>query len=1217
MIFFILLLTHHFIPLISSYEFILKYDSFYNVVERNHILSQFVKQFSLHSLQFSVERNRHLEFNDIDVLSIRQQREDNYDDLLNLLKLESAHNVHISNIYAQQKIRMKLSGRKSFPLKSESCSRKSFFFDFSPNKMPNYPPNNENDNLANLFNIDENQWPSGERGKNVKIAILDTGLKWNHSHFSNVKKRIDWTKTSTTILSRTSDKNSVENEENRNKLKLSKQFPIPPQVIIEENKTDDMDIADDVVGHGTFVAGVIGGRDGKCTGLAPDADLYIMKVFTKNQISYTSWFVEAFNFCLQNKIDIINLSIGGMDFMDEPFIQKIREMSSNGMIVVSAVGNDGPIFGSINNPADQSDVIGVGGLTNDDRLASFSARGMTTWELPNGYGRVKPDMITFSEKVLGSSLDGNCHRLSGTSVASPLVTGIVALLLSYERRKLNFLNKEIALTNVGKMKQCLMNGAERVIDANLFEQGAGRVNVNNALNNINQYIPQVSIHPSYLDFVECPFFWPHCLQPLYATAIPVKFNFTILNGIHEFGFIKDQPKLLGEISCYITINYSFSHIIWPYSGWLSIEIKVKPSAIETNRIVNGNIELTIESNQKESFIQIPIRLKIIPTPNKKKRILWDQFHSLRYPPGYFPRDDLLDSTSPLDVYADHLHTNFKDLFQYLRNKDYFIEILNKPFTKFNAKYYSSLIITDNEDEFLPEEIVKLYSDIRSHSLSLLIFADWYNLKIMSDLRFFDEHSGRWWLPDTGGANIPALNDLLKPFDIQFDDSVISGYIPLHQSDIIIYSGTTLQQFPEKGKLLQSNQIYLQIPNATKRSDSMENHILRNVGGLFDVRHLRKSKEMKPLRSFHFLSKDQLSKLPKRIEDKFERLREFFYLDDQLLSKLNFLKNDRIAFIQLINKLELLVEENPEIYESNRINKYLIESAILNNNEKKPSKLMSGRIAVFGDSTCIDSQFIRKSKNINCFSLFNQLLVYVVENRLSRPLDLVLKNSNIFSSSNVKMIKRPEWSELEKYSKTLKRLKPKIEYLDWKDVSDTIPMEANCEKQTEWPIFKIHHLQQMEPKVPLVPLHTTSIPVEGKSIFESQPIVNKRTNSTILFTILHQPLDIWYQHPFLCITFSIILFLLYLYRREKEKYHQWLISKDIQFTKNKIHIRNLFDQFFNNEQKNPSTDEYKPDEIPSVITESLKQFNRFNDIEMDRPHGRKVNRKSSDVIDFKH
>ena len=67
------------------------------------------------------------------------------------------------------------------------------------------------------------------------------------------------------------------------------------------------------------------------------------------------------------------------------------------------------------------------------------------------------------------------------------------------------------------------------------------------------------------------------------------------------------------------------------------------------------VSLTIESPAEEgeliprvSEIKLPIRVKIIPTPPRSKRVLWDQYHNLRYPPGYFPRDNLRMKNDPLD-----------------------------------------------------------------------------------------------------------------------------------------------------------------------------------------------------------------------------------------------------------------------------------------------------------------------------------------------------------------------------------------------------------------------------------------------------------------------------------------------------------------------------------------------------------------------------------------
>lgn len=190
-------------------------------------------------------------------------------------------------------------------------------------------------------------------GKGVNVAVFDTGLSKSHPHFKKIKERTNWT-----------------NEKSLN----------------------------DGISHGTFVSGIIGSSK-ECLGFAPDADLHIYRVFTSNQVSYTSWFLDAFNYAILKKINVINLSIGGPDFMDRPFVDKVQELSANKVIMISAIGNDGPLYGTLNNPGDQMDVIGVGGMNFEEKIAKFSSRGMTTWELPLGYGRLKPDIVTYGAQV--------------------------------------------------------------------------------------------------------------------------------------------------------------------------------------------------------------------------------------------------------------------------------------------------------------------------------------------------------------------------------------------------------------------------------------------------------------------------------------------------------------------------------------------------------------------------------------------------------------------------------------------------------------------------------------------------------------------------------------------------------------------------------------------------------------------------------------------------
>lgn len=118
----------------------------------------------------------------------------------------------------------------------------------------------------------------------------------------------------------------------------------------------------DKIGHGTFIASVVSSLNEDCPGLAPDAEVYIFKLFTSKHESYTQWFLDAFDHVLALGIDVVNLSNGGNDFMDEPFIRKINELTSKGVIIVSAIGNEGPFLGTLNNPGDLINVIGVGSL---------------------------------------------------------------------------------------------------------------------------------------------------------------------------------------------------------------------------------------------------------------------------------------------------------------------------------------------------------------------------------------------------------------------------------------------------------------------------------------------------------------------------------------------------------------------------------------------------------------------------------------------------------------------------------------------------------------------------------------------------------------------------------------------------------------------------------------------------------------------------------------
>ncbi|KAL3839876.1 hypothetical protein ACJIZ3_024467 [Penstemon smallii] len=612
--------------------------------------------------------------------------------------------------------------------------------------------------VTSLFGADA-LWSKGYTGAKVKMAIFDTGIRANHPHFRNIKERTNWT-----------------NEDTLN----------------------------DNLGHGTFVAGVIAGQDAQCLGFAPDTEIYAFRVFTDAQVSYTSWFLDAFNYAIATKMDVLNLSIGGPDYLDLPFVEKVWEITANNIIMVSAIGNDGPLYGTLNNPADQSDVIGVGGIDYNDHIASFSSRGMSTWEIPHGYGRVKPDVVAYGREIMGSKISRGCKSLSGTSVASPVVAGIVCLLVSVIPE-----NKRKDILNPASMKQALVEGASKLSGPNMYEQGAGRVDLLESYETLKSYEPRASIFPSVLDYTDCPYSWPFCRQPLYAGAMPVIFNTTILNGMGVIGYVESPPAWhpSNEEGNILSIHFAYSEVIWPWTGYLAIHMQIKEEGAKFHGEIEGNVTVKVysppgqgEKNPRRSTCVLHLKLKVVPTPERSMRVLWDQFHSIKYPPGYIPRDSLDVRNDILDWHGDHLHTNFHIMFNMLRDSGYYVETLGSPFTCFDANQYGTLLLVDPEDEYFDEEINKIKDDVINTGLGLAVFADWYNVDSMLKMKFFDDNTRSWWTPVTGGSNVPALNDLLAPFGIAFGDKILNGDFVINGEQSRYASGTDIVKFPEGGYL---------------------------------------------------------------------------------------------------------------------------------------------------------------------------------------------------------------------------------------------------------------------------------------------------------------------------------------------------------------------------------------------------------------------------------
>lgn len=370
------------------------------------------------------------------------------------------------------------------------------------------------------------------------------------------------------------------------------------------------------------------------------------------------------------------------------------------------------------------------------------------------------------------------------------------------------------LVNPASMKQALVHTARRLTKErrNIFEQGQGMLDLMAAAMYLDSYTPQATLVPPRLDTTDCPYMWPYCAQGLYYSAQPLVANVTILNGLGVVGYLDSaitwhpSPASAGDM---IDVSASLNGVLWPWTGSLTVRVAVKEVARSLHEVAEGEIRFSIVSplaagmGSRRAELRLPLRIQVVPTPPRRRRLLWDGYHSLAYPPGYIPRDDLMQRSDPLDWNGDHPHTNFRTLFQHLRRRGYFVEILTEPWTCFDPRNYAALLLVDSEEEFFDEEIAQLRRAVNEHGLSLFVVADWYSTATMEAVRFYDDNTRNWWFPETGGANVPALNELLKNWDIALGGHVLHGRFTYRSRVIEYRSGSSIVSFPAGGKIVSA------------------------------------------------------------------------------------------------------------------------------------------------------------------------------------------------------------------------------------------------------------------------------------------------------------------------------------------------------------------------------------------------------------------------------
>lgn len=172
--------------------------------------------------------------------------------------------------------------------------------------------------------------------------------------------------------------------------------------------------------HGTHVAGIIAAvKDGsKAVGVSPAADLYGVKVLDSNGAGYWSWVISGIDWCVNNNMDVVNLSLGSDIDPGSTAKAAFDNAYASGLLIVASAGNAGEGTNTVSYPARYDSVIAVGATTSLDERSSFSSTGPTVELAAPGTS-------------IYSTYPGNRYALlSGTSMASPHVAGVAALVLN-------------------------------------------------------------------------------------------------------------------------------------------------------------------------------------------------------------------------------------------------------------------------------------------------------------------------------------------------------------------------------------------------------------------------------------------------------------------------------------------------------------------------------------------------------------------------------------------------------------------------------------------------------------------------------------------------------------------------------------------------------------------------------------------------------------------
>lgn len=337
---------------------------------------------------------------------------------------------------------------------------------------------------------------------------------------------------------------------------------------------EDDDPMDDH-GHGTHVAGIVSANSDSLQGVAPNSLLFGIKVLDNEGFGDESQIIAGIERALdpnndgdyEDKIDIANMSLGE-DYgnPDDALSTAVNNAVDLGVVFCIAAGNTAA-YTSIGSPGTAEKAITVGSSDKFDELSLFSSKGPTS----KTYA-IKPDILAPGSDILSSVIGGEYQINSGTSMASPIVAGLCALL-----------KQENKNWTPEMMKAALMTTSID-LSVDVMSQGAGRVDALNAIRT------KTFIMPSSLSFG----------LDIDTTDIWIKKD--TLNIINNSEIIKDYKISVDGLIPGITILPDVSNFNLGAKESRDIEIiltvdnQIVPYLDDQKPAYDGNIYITSESD---------------------------------------------------------------------------------------------------------------------------------------------------------------------------------------------------------------------------------------------------------------------------------------------------------------------------------------------------------------------------------------------------------------------------------------------------------------------------------------------------------------------------------------------------------------------------------------------------------------------------------------------